>query len=159
MIKKYILVATTLFVSCAPLKTNKVQNHRLNFEKSIPENRNYDTICIRLKKGAKKSRLEDNGCYEYQFLYSDSSIFYVSSNIYSGSRLNFQNLLTIGVDTYGINRSNNPLDTIKNAGIQSDGNFWLEYILGDVVVGYVNANHQKQQIFNKSIESLEREKD
>jgi len=101
-------------------------------------------------------KIINEGFCEYQLKYKDSLIFYVSSDIYSGSRINFKNTYAIGIDTYAKSRSLEPVDTIKNEGQQENGKYWLEYILGDVVVGYVNMPLSHEIKFKHMINTLKR---
>ena len=104
------------------------------------EELNYRAIEVELSRNYKLEKVvDDYGFCEYQLRYDDGSVFYVSSNIYSGSRMNYDNRLQIGVDTYSVNRTKN--DTIVNGGKQDDELLWKEVIVGTYVVGYLNTDN------------------
>lgn len=110
---------------------------RLSFQNCASEP-GFAFIELSPPPGYKLNKSEDHGFCEYQFIYKDQAIFYVSDNIYFGSKLNHENRFNAGIETYSKNRSEN--DSIKSCGIEPDANFWLEAINGNHVVGYVNSS-------------------
>lgn len=137
------------------LKTKKVV---LDFENCLLEDKGYRQIVISVPTGLKKRKLKDyHGYCEYHLKYKDGSVIFVSTNIYSGASVNIENRMLIGIDTYAKSRSIELVDTIKNTGQQKDGRYWLEYILGDVVVGYVNASIARRESYDKAISTLRRD--
>ncbi|WP_167342233.1 hypothetical protein [Nonlabens sp. SY33080] len=60
------------------------------------------------------------------------------------------------MNTYAISRSITLVDTIKNSGKDRNNLYWLEYVLGDVVIGYVNVPEEQKEQFEKAIASLDR---
>lgn len=130
----------------------------LDFQQCLLKVKEYSQISLEAVKGFKKKKVIKHGFCEFQLWYKDSSVFYVSTDIYSGSRLNYENLFNIGVDTYAKSRSLNPVETILNSGDQANGNYWLEHVMGDVVVGYVNASSEKKKVYDRLIKTLKRNK-
>jgi hypothetical protein len=129
----------------------------LDFRNSLLYEKGYNEIEVEIPKGLKKKRVNDyHGYREYRFTHRDGSVFYVSTNIYDGSRLNYGNLMSIGIDTYSNSRRLELVDTIKNTGAQANGRYWLEYILGDVVVGYYNASTERKPEFDKALATIRR---
>ena len=61
----------------------------------------------------------------------------------------------IGINTYAINRNLEPIDTIRNSGIQPNGKHWLEHIMGGYVVGYANISSDNLVDFEKCLSSIE----
>lgn len=158
--KNFVVILLFIFAAgCAPSK--KVVNVTLDFSKWLPEEYgyNYKYIKINALKGYKLKKIEYqyDGWYEYQFIYKDGSVFAVSTNIINGTRLNMRNLLNIGINTLAVSRSLEPIDTIRHEGQQKGSvNYWLEYILGDVAVGYVDVPIEKKVYFDQMIRSIQR---
>lgn len=88
-------------------------------------------------KGYKLLKVDDHQFCEYRMVYEDRSILYISTNIYDGSNLNAENRYREGIITYSSNRS--LYDTIRNSGKNGD-RYWLEWINGTYVVGYVDVS-------------------
>ena len=115
------------------------------------EELDYSSIKIEIPEGYELKKVDnDYGFCEYRLNYKEDVTFYVSSNIYSGSKLNYENRLNIGVETYSVNRIEN--DTIVYGGKQGNSRLWKEFIVGSYVVGYVNAI--EPEVFEQSIQSL-----
>ena len=70
-----------------------------------------------------------------------------------GSRLNFENRHKIQHTAY-VKASLR--DTISISGIQDNGNYWKEYIVGDIMVGYVNASFLGKKDFERAILSIKK---
>ncbi|SNS74869.1 hypothetical protein SAMN05421640_1090 [Ekhidna lutea] len=104
---------------------------------SIPEDYTIESL-----------RTEYQFC-EYRISLANGSILYVTSDIYNGSSLNFDNRHAIGVDSYSNARSKK--DTISVGGKQEDQKHWKENIYGDYVFGYINCTDTTQ--LNKIIYS------
>lgn len=159
--KTFLTLSILLFVvGCSSAQINndqiKTKVIKLDFEQCLLDDKEYNQIRIEVMKGFKKKKVVKHGFCEYQLWYKDSSVFYVSTDIYSGSRLNYENLYQIGIDTYAKSRSLNPVDTILNSGEQINDHYWLEYVMGDVVIGYVNVNSEKKKIYDQLMKSLKR---
>ena len=150
------LFIIAFYLSCSSSKYIGVSSKKLGFENCLEKEKRYSFVLIDVPKGAKKQKLEKHGFCEYRFNYNDKSTIYVSTDIYSGSRLNYDNLYQIGVDTYAKSRSETLTDTIKNSGTDKDLH-WLEYVFGDVVVGYVNVSKERKIEFDRAIASLSKE--
>lgn len=155
---KYLIYCFLIFgvLNCFLLKN---ENHRTKFIKvdfsdCLIEDKKYRILSTKIPRSFKREYFNHHGFCEFRFTYPDSSVFYLSSDIYRGSRANFANVKTKNIDTYMVNRRLEPIDTIKNYGIQSDGKYWLEYILGDYVVGYSNASPKRKPEFDSAIESV-----
>lgn len=129
--------------------SEEVEIVRLDFTNCVPET-SYKSIDLKIPKGYKLYKSEEHGFCEYMMTLSDKSVLYVSTNIYAGSTLNYQNRLNRNIQTYSTNRSEN--DTIRNAGVERDGKFWLEWIMGNYVVGYINATDSVR--LNESIRTV-----
>jgi hypothetical protein len=160
--KQVIIFSLFVFlVGCSiiPSSNRKFKKVSLKFENCLVDDKNYQQLSVKLLKGYKLKKVEKEGFCEYRFKYKESAYFYVSTDIYSGSYLNSKNRYNIGINTYAISRSLQPVDTILNSGIQEDGRLWKEYILGDLVVGYINCSVEIKPLFEESINSLKRMKD
>lgn len=122
---------------------------KLDFEDDISE-ASYQLL-LRPPEGFKLSRIQEDQFYEYRLVYADKSTFYISGNIYDGSRLNAQNRYDQGIRSYSANRT--LYDTIRNAGVQSNQKYWLEWINGKYAIGYVNAPDSIK--FLRSLENIQ----
>ena len=151
-----VLLLLLIAASCSSSKSLLFNSKTLNFENCLSKEKNYKYIELNLPKGFIKKKVENHGFCEYRFEYQNKSTIYVSTDIYSGSRLNSDNLNSIGVNTYAISRSIILVDTIKNSGKDRNNLYWLEYVLGDVVIGYVNVPEEQKEQFEKAIASLDR---
>lgn len=121
----------------APLnQTNEEIEIRLDFQDCNPE-QEFEFLELTVPSGYQLSKIEEHGFCEYRLVYADESILYVSTNTYSGSKLNYKNRLDKEIRTYSTNRSEN--DTIRNSGVEANQNYWLEWINGNYVVGYIHA--------------------
>ncbi|WP_436516590.1 hypothetical protein [Ekhidna sp. To15] len=107
----------------------------LDFRDCVPDSE-MQLLELAPVEGYDLTKEMEHGFCEYRFSYKDGSIFYISTNTYSGSKLNYPNRLRDNIATYSVNRTEN--DTIKNSGIY-ERQHWLESINGSYVVGYVNA--------------------
>lgn len=133
-----------LVVSCAPTRpaTTVTKQITLDF-KNCRVMGELEKLRLTLPDGFELITLEpEEGFCEYQLLYPDQSIYYVSTNIYSGSRINYKNRYEAGISTYSVNRSIN--DTLNVRGVQQDGRYWHESIRGSYVVGYANLSDTTQ---------------
>ncbi len=132
----------------------------LDFTNCLLNEKKYDKIILNIPKRFIKKRVIDyHGFCEYSFKYDDGSIIYVCTDIYNGSYLNYNNRMSLDINTYAKLRSIEPIDTIKNYGMQQNGKYWLEYILGDIVIGYLNVPSEFKELFDNVIPSLKRKKD
>lgn len=154
-----IVLSVFLIISCSSVSINNRGSKEINLDYTncLVESKTYTNLRILIPDHFKSSSLNSHGYCENRFLYSDSSILYLSTNIYSGSDINWTNLESIGIDTYAKGRSLEPIDTIINQGVSRNGKFWKEYILGDYVVGYSNASFVKKKEFDDSILTIRKE--
>lgn len=142
-----------MIISCGVHDNSKNISKKLDFRNCLSDEKRYEQITIYIPKGFKKEKKEKHGFCEYRFNYTDKSVIYVSSDIYSGSSLNYGNLLNIGVNTYAKSRSLTLTDIIKSSGKNKDL-YWLEYVLGDIVIGYVNVPKNRKVEFDNVISSF-----
>jgi hypothetical protein len=127
----------------------------LDFKDCDDKEKGYNFIKINITKELKKSKIINDAFCEYRFTSKDKSIIYISSDVYRGSRLNYKNLYEIGIDGY-YPRKTSISDTIKNEGRDAQNLYWLEYVLGDVVVGYNNVSETNKQKYDTIISSIKR---
>lgn len=133
------IILLMLLVSCAPTKSKITgqKNVRLSFEGCRLEG-DYKEIQVSIPYGYELVQVDaDDGYCEYHMIYPNQSILYVSTNVITGSALNFENRLNAGIETYSENRSVN--DSLIIRGEDEKGKYWLEAIRGTYVIGYVNA--------------------
>lgn len=153
-----ILFIVFLLVSCSSTKNYPMKHNfrKLDFKDCLLEQKGYSALEVNIPRGYSLKKYNYHGFCEYRFKYRDSLFFYLSTEIYSGSNVNSVNRENIGIDTYAINRSMEPVDTIKNSGMQPNGNYWLEHILGGFVVGYSNVPSDRLQEFEHAVSSIKK---
>ncbi|MEQ8628650.1 hypothetical protein [Ekhidna sp.] len=137
--KRGMFILVIAMIGCATANYHGRLFHeiKLEFEGCGPE-LSFSAIQLSLPKGHQKDKVVDEyGFCEYRFTYPDGSIHYISSNIYYGSSLNYENRYKLGIETYSNNRKEN--EEIINKGEMMDGIFWMECIQMRYVIGYVNS--------------------
>lgn len=149
------IMAVFYFVSCRPQSyvTKGVFSRCVELLILKSEYEDDHEICVDLPKGGKikKSRTGNDKIFvEYQFVYSDSSIFYVRNDVWSISQVNISNLFEAGVAAY---RKDHPRDTLHFSG-NSNGRFWRESVLGNFTLGYVSPSETKMNYFDKAIRTV-----
>ena len=136
------IVLVLIILGCSVVQPNDTGSKQsspliLSFD-DCGENLNYSKIELLMVHDFRKEKVMDELAFcEYRFYFSDETIVYVSSNIFNGSSLNYDNRLADGVISYSSNRSLD--DTIQVSGIQTDGRFWKEYINGTYTIGVLNS--------------------
>jgi hypothetical protein len=130
-------------------------NLLLDFRDFDEKDKEYEYIQINIPKKFKKEKHINDAFCEYRFTDKDKSVLYVSSDIYRGSKLNYENLYRIGINSYYPIKTNIS-DTIKNQGKDSKDLYWLEYVLGDVVIGYVNVDEKSKSKYDSIVSSLKK---
>ncbi len=138
-------------MSCAIQNNpNRLKSLTLDFQ-DCGQDLNYNFIELKLQKGFTLARTKDEyGFCEYQMKFSNGAVFYLTSNIYNGSSLNYDNRLRIGVETYSKNRSIG--DTLSIGGKQLDNKLWKESIIRSFTVGYLDVDDSES--FEKTIQSI-----
>lgn len=161
--KRLLFVCACVLFSCSNTKKNtkrQISEYTLNFKDCYVEKNNmtdldYEKIKVFLpKKNVKIEKIESHGFCEYQFLFKNGEIFYITTDIYNGSKLNSKNLFEIRKEIYFKNRSL-ATDTIKNSGRNEDKH-WSENILGNIVLGYVNITEDDKKYFDEAILTFKR---
>ncbi|MEO9871831.1 hypothetical protein [Ekhidna sp.] len=148
------LIIVMLVGGCIAVKkidaSENLKSLKISF-KDCGEDLSYDYIKLDVPKNYDLTKVRDDyGFCEYQFNYQDNSTLYVSSNSYSGSKLNYKNRLRIGVESYSKNRTK--YDSIVNGGIQQNEKFWKEAIYGRYTIGYVDII--KPEAFEMAMRSV-----
>lgn len=116
---------------------NTERSFKLNFKNCTPE-LGLASIKLSLDRSYRKDEITDiHGYCEYRFFHPSGLIIYFSSNVYSGSTLNLKNRLDVNIDTYSNNRSVS--DTVRNSGQENDGTYWMEWVRGNFVAGFINC--------------------
>ena len=126
------------------------RNLRLSFNRC--NGAGFLALSIQVPKGYNlKKVVDEHGFCEYQLRYESQGVLYVSSNIYSGSSLNYENRLRAGIGTYSERRTAN--DQISVNGTQGDGKYWMEKIVGKYTIGYLNVSDTT--FFDGSLQRVE----
>ncbi|HMP26296.1 MAG TPA: hypothetical protein PKC76_19360 [Saprospiraceae bacterium] len=156
MTKKQILalIISACVFSCAINQSHRSERAvKLNFSKCIVSSEAFKYLIIQMPKGYSKKFIENEGVCEYRFAFKDGAIAYVSSDVWYGSSLNFENRHSIGHESYNKKAL---LDTIVLKDIQANNKYWSEQIIGNIMVGYVNASEDKRALFEKAFSSIKK---
>lgn len=152
----YLFLIILINFNCSTHNNVFLKNYvKLDFKDCNNEVNLYDYIQINIKRDFKIKKIVNDAFCEYRLTNKDESILYVSSDIYRGSRLNYKNLYKIGIDGYYPKSTINS-DTIRNHGLDSKNQLWAEYVLGDVVIGYVNVPIENKEKYDLILSSLKR---
>lgn len=158
--KKSLGIVLILFFisSCANFRLNRNQEDlkkvKLDFSECTIAFNEYSAVSIFIPKKYRKKRLMREGLCEYDFFYKDSSVLYISTDVWIGSQINFSNRASIGHSAYFKESLN---DTIVISGIQKNGTYWKESILGNILVGYANVPFNRKEQFDQIVFSLSKE--
>ena len=153
--KKFSLIILLLTASCTP------NYHRIAYTQSlgVRSKKEYFKYVAIVPKGYKLTilRAGAEAGTENQYLYHDSSIFYISD---FGSSLNEENIRICGhaieKGTYIWHHRYSTKDTLTLNGKDQNGLFWKEIVIGQLNVGYINVNAKKKPSFDKALNSLKR---
>ena len=153
--RKILLLTIGLAVLFSCNSTRTVTYKAISVYDSVAH---YKKFYIDVPKNGKLKKEKDyTGDFhtEYRIIYPDSSVVYITNDTWNGSRLNYENLMQIGVDSYS---KEHLYDTLKYEGVQNDGLYWKDYVLGEIVVGYVNCPKRKKNEYDNVINTLRSEK-
>jgi hypothetical protein len=156
MVKKQILalIISVCVFSCAINQSHRSEKIvKLNFSKCIIASESFKYLAIKMPRGYSKKFIGNEGICEYRFAFKDGAIAYVSSDVWYGSSLNFENRHSMGHESYNKKAL---LDTIVLKGIQANNKYWSEQIIGDIMVGYVNASENKRALFEETFSSIKK---
>ncbi len=92
-----------------------------------------------------------DGEVDYQIIYPDSSIIYLSNEFLISYYLNIKNLINIGVNSYTYKSIN---DTVINEGKNEKDLYWKEIACTGLVRGYINVSPRNKPLFNESIKII-----
>ncbi|MFN9500756.1 MAG: hypothetical protein ACK57K_05505 [Chryseotalea sp.] len=152
--KALLLMLLICYTSCL---SENYQTRLIRYRGIFPEDNNELTRTFFMDVPKKGKLLKGDelitGDYhtEYRISYPDSSIIYITNDEWSGSILNVNNLGKIGINAY---HKKHLLDTLDHRGKQSNGKFWRDYVIGKLVVGYINVPINRLSEFDKSLESI-----
>lgn len=125
---------------------------KLNFADCTVISEGYQFLTLNMPAPFVLEKSTREGLCEFVFRYpQQSGIAYVSSDVWYGSALNFDNRMKIGHDAY---TKESTMDTILLGGIQDNGRYWVERIIGDYMVGYVNTDSVLKEKFEVAFASI-----
>jgi hypothetical protein len=129
-------------VSCLAQKPVKFTSYKTDYLLDLP-------------KGYELKKLKDDEGYrEYQAVYPDGSVIYITDDEKSGGSNNAKE------EKYGANVYVQILasDTLVLDGSNNDGRYWKEHKQGKIVVGYFSVPPDKKVEFDKALATLKRKK-
>lgn len=144
-----VIIATVLCVSACKFIKEKV-----SFTVSSLHGQVKQTYTFKLPAYTQKQAISDpeGGC-EYQFIYADSSLIYITNYTVSP---NDENLALSGQDsTKKAYRMSNSIkrrsDTLTLEGKSASGLLWKETIIGDFHSGYKNVPAQNKVSYDNAL--------
>lgn len=140
--KFYIISILLIIVSC---KTTQ--------ESSISYSTNSIKAKAILPEGFTKEIIEAGQNTEYHFLYSDSSIIYITDEKGTPT-INYKN---IDNDSIAIQKSflaSMENDTLTLQGKNELGKYWKNKKLKEISIGYLNVPESRKADFDKAISSI-----
>lgn len=140
--KFYIIAILLIIVSCKAIQESNIT---------------YSTNVVKAKamipKGFNKEIIEAGQDTEYRFLYSDSSLIYITDE--KGTPIiNYKN---IDSDSIAIQKSFLALmenDTLTLQGQDKSGKYWKNKKLKEISIGYLNVPENRKEDFDKAISSI-----
>ena len=150
----YIVLELSMLCSCSSINIIKAT---------------HDKLGQLLPPGYKENIITDNcsGGKEYIFLYGDSSLIYLSSNIdytpnYNNiiqnndsiGRLRFQNTALIKALSNHISDIIIRPDTMEMTGTNKNGNYWREVLLDSICIGYKDISTPQKIYMDKIINEV-----
>jgi hypothetical protein len=103
---------------------------------------------LSVPKGFKYYEDHKNHSKEFVLIYSDSSEIYLNDN----------QMLEVTRNSMNIKQRDRKtaFDTINYHGQQGDGKYWREYIVGEVIIGYLNVPSEKKDAYDRALATLKR---
>jgi hypothetical protein len=139
-----LILITVIFLqtSCSAQKPLKFTAYKSDYVLELPNG--YEL----------KKLKDDDGIQEYQALYPDSSVIYITDDEKSGGS-NRAKEEKYGADVYIKILANEKLILEGN---HSNGKYWKEDKQGKVVVGYFNVPPDKKEEYDKALATLRKKK-
>tara|TARA_R110001592_G_C13116762_1_gene745462 strand:+ start:635 stop:1099 length:465 start_codon:yes stop_codon:yes gene_type:complete len=133
------------------------ESGRVVFKTSIPVRSVNNTLWelermrfkMNIPKGYSKEIIENLDDLEVRYIYPDSSVIYFSDHLKSGSLTNNGNMINIASYPY----DHAFKDTVSYQGL-SDGKYWREEKITNVVIGYSSVSENKKTEFDKALYSI-----
>lgn len=154
-----IVVLFALFYSCKPFRgQNRDDYNVLKYIAPIAKS-NYTKKDVFLMEIPKNGAVDKNtnklysNEVEYRITHPDSALLYITNTYFDGGELNLKNRIHAEIGGY---HRDFPFDTLRNQGVQENGLFWKEYVLGDIAIGYLNVSKKNKELFDKSVESVKK---
>lgn len=96
---------------------------------------------------------------EYQYIYPDSCIIYITD---MGRSLNAENIQKSGYSSkkfeFLMRQGTLNKDTLRIAGKDEKGYYWQEIIIGTVEFGYINIPEKEKEKYNDALNSIHKRK-
>src|SRR5690606_7507434 len=110
------------------------------------------TYILMIPKGFSVENEDFNPEYkEVVYIYKNGTKVYITDNTMGGSALNGDNKLNGRISAI---KRQSLQDSVYMGGQQKNGLYWKEYILNDVVIGYVNVPESRKFEFDQALLTL-----
>lgn len=151
--KNYLFGSVVIFINVGMAQGDNMRVIKYRTYETVNGREHKITYCLKVPKGGKILTVSGSHEKELEVSYPDSSFIYITNDANGGSHLNHQNVSSLGKDVY----SNKLLrDTLLLQGSQSNGRFWKENKMGQIVIGYVNVPSDKKVVYDKALDSLKK---
>lgn len=151
--KIYSIIVLLFFASCM----NEYSRITFTHYSSDSTEQNKYIYTSKVPKGftLKTYKADGESGIENQYLYSDSSMLYISD---FGSSLNEQNIRNEGYASkkfeYIMQEGSSTYDTLILSGKNANGLYWKEIVMGNLYIGYLNVNLEKKSAFDNALETF-----
>lgn len=139
----FILIVVFIQSSCSAQKPLKFVTHKSDYFLDLPSG--YELRKLK----------DDDGYQEYQAMYPDGSIVYITDDNKSGGSMNKAKEEKYGTNVYLQILSS---DTLTLKGEHLDGKVWREDKLDKVVIGYIDVPISQKDRYDKILATLRRKK-
>ena len=151
--KIHYLVLAICFISACNSQSRLIK-YRGHFAEEGSVKLSKKVYYLEIPKGGKVDKRPTlTGDYhnELRISFPDSSIIYITNNVWLGSSLNYANRMSDGDSGYTKEHLN---DSIWSDGTQIDGKYWCEHVLGNIVVGYINVRAEKKERYDNYLKTI-----
>lgn len=151
---KYLIFLLPILYSCNIYK----ETTRVQFKHTISDlnSQKIEKCFMVVPKGYELKEIKaggENGL-EYQLIYKDSSIIYITQFVNSLNDINIEKAGLADKKNDLYLKNSFPNDTLTLESTTTNGLFWKEIRIGNITYGYLNVHLKQKNEFEKSITSF-----